>query len=177
MTVMFLDFDGVLNSLGSFHYEDRRRRANPSISGPVDETLDPVCVSNVQYVLDHYPEMKVVITSTWRINFDLEWLKDKLASYGMDPSRVIDMTPNYWQERRGEEIKAWLDLNPNVDRFIILDDNDWGISELYSKNFIRSAWHTGFTFDHALDAITTMGDLRREVKNKRRESKANAKPD
>ena len=55
MKVIFLDFDGVLNSQGSFVLEDRIRKDNirrQNVKGKVNETLCHVCTSNFQLVLD-----------------------------------------------------------------------------------------------------------------------------
>src|SRR5574337_1246935 len=98
MKVIFLDFDGVLNSAASFLMEDRKRRGkgrrHRESFEPVNQTLCHVCTSNFKYVLDKVPDVKIVISSTWRECYDMDWLKAKLESYGIDPKRVIDKTPS-----------------------------------------------------------------------------------
>lgn len=167
MKVIFLDFDGVLNSAASFLVEKRKRDADPG--GLVkfcklNETLDPVCASNFQALLQHYPEAKVVISSTWRELFDLEWLKEKLASYGIDSSRVIGRTPSLHFKDRGEEIAEWMEDNKDkgVTEFVILDDNF--IGGPYQKtpfedcpNIVKTRWNVGLTLDHVAEAVKKLG--------------------
>lgn len=157
MKVIFLDFDGVINSQGSFVYEDRRRKEwkEQGVKGRVNETLCNICTSNFQLILDQYPEAKVVISSTWREIYDLEWLKEKLASYHVDSSRVIGITPkDNITLSRGKEIADWLRGNPDVTHYIIIDDNDWGITDFHDeKQFVNTTWDAGLTFDKAMEAI------------------------
>lgn len=170
MKVIFLDFDGVLNSEGSFIYEDKRREraaeTGKGIKGHVNETLCNVCASNFQFILDRYPEVKVVISSTWREMFTLDWLKEKLASYHIDSSRVIGVTPRKLSSMRGEEISMWLRDNPEVSHYIVIDDNDWGISEIHGDGrFIKTTWGSGLTFDKAAEAIRKLSNRNRRKVN------------
>jgi HAD domain in Swiss Army Knife RNA repair proteins len=154
MKVIFLDFDGVLNSQGSFLYESNRRKKfkEQNVKGAVNETLCNVCTANFQYVLDKYPEVKIVISSTWRELFPIDWLKLKLESYGIDSSRVIGVTPKSEWGDRGMEIKEWLEAHPNVSHYVAIDDNDWGISVLHTRDrFVQTTWEGGMTFEHALE--------------------------
>lgn len=157
MKVIFLDFDGVLNSAASFHYEERFRDRHPELTlGPVNQTLCNVCTSNFQIILDHFPEMKIVISSTWRNLFTLDWLRTHLASYGIDSGRVIDRTPGSDWGERGSEIKEWLDAHPEVTKYVVIDDNpiDGGILD---ENIVKTSWNTGLTLEHSLEAIKKLG--------------------
>ena len=161
MKVIFLDFDGVLNSEGSFLYEHRRRTQwkLQGIKGDVSETLCNVCTSNFQFILDTYPEVKIVISSTWRVFFSIVQLKEILASYHVDSSRVIDVTPNdtTWGGNRGVEIATWLKEHPEVKHYIVIDDNDWGIDAVHPKSqIVRTDWNTGMTWNHVLEAIAKL---------------------
>jgi hypothetical protein len=157
MKVLFLDFDGVLNSAASFGYERRFRDRHPElVLGPVNETLCNVCTANFQVILDHFPQLKVVISSTWRELFDLDWLRHKLASYGIDSSRVIDRTPSSFSRYRGAEINAWLKEHPEVTRYVVIDDNEIG-DGIPDENIVKTSWNVGLTLPHALEAIEKLG--------------------
>ena len=157
MKVIFLDFDGVLNSAASFGYEERFRDRNPEMSiGPVNETLCNVCTSNFQAILDHFPEVKVVISSTWRTLFTLEWLQNKLASYGIDSSHIIDRTPGSDFGYRGDEIQQWLDAHPEVKTYIVIDDNEIG-GPITKDRIVKTSWNVGLTLPHVLEAIEKLG--------------------
>lgn len=153
MKVIFLDFDGVLNSASSFLYESNRRKKHKEqgVKGPVMETLCNVCTSCFQAVLDKYPDAKVVISSTWREHFDIPWLKAKLASYHIDGNRIIGVTPVDRQGgSRGREIQWWLSNNPEVTHYVIIDDNDWDITPHHGADrFVKTTWEGGMNVTHA----------------------------
>lgn len=160
MKVIFLDFDGVLNSQKSFDEEIEARDLVPTdvfkTLGPLNETLCRSCTSNFQLILDKFPDAKIVISSTWRLLFTLEWLKDKLFSYGIDSSRVIGITPSSvpssgdWRTR-GNEIRAWLLDHPEVTKFIVIDDDPDAVVEV--GTFIKTTWEDGLTLEKTEEAI------------------------
>lgn len=165
MKVIFLDFDGVLNSQGSFVLEDRIRKDNvrrQGVKGRVPETLCHVCTSNFQIVLDQYPDVKVVLSTTWRTLYSMEWLKAKLESYHIQSNRVIDKTPVHYGDNRGNEIQEWLDKHPEVTHYIVIDDNDWGISPLHGDRFVKTTWESGMTFQHAVEAVEKLSNAHKK---------------
>lgn len=162
MKVIFLDFDGVLNSQASFLVEGRKREYAPTkeeavAMGPVNETLCHVCTSNFQTVLEQIPDAKIVISSTWRILYDLDWLKNKLSSYGIDSSRVIDKTPVTFSGDRGVEIGRWLNDHPEVSHIAIIDDNRIGNGYEEMGKVVKTQWLVGFTLPHAHQTVDLLG--------------------
>lgn len=157
MKVIFLDFDGVLNSETSFLYEhNRRKRDNEQgVKGPVNETLSAHCCAAFREVLLTYPDVKIVLSTTWRTMFDLEWLKAKLAEYKIDSTRVIGKTPvDYDFGRRGIEIAIWLKEHPEVTHYVAIDDNDWEISQYHGDDrFVKTDWERGMGTNHAKELI------------------------
>lgn len=152
MKVIFLDFDGVLNSIGSIVMYTRVKAEKRH------EQLCPVCTSNLIYLLDKVPEAKVVISSTWRKFHSLDWLRDKLKFYGIDSSRVIDRTPFRLSDRvRGYEIEEWLEDNAalNIESFVILDDNS-DMANLMHK-LVKTDTRDGLTFSKVQEAIKILG--------------------
>lgn len=125
MRVIFLDFDGVLNSAASVKESIARRIATPDDS-PVNEDLCPKLCAVFQSVLEALPDVKIVISSSWRNFFPLDKLQEKLQSYGVDGSRVIDITPTLHisSYARGNDISAWLEAHPEVIAYVVIDDMD-----------------------------------------------------
>lgn len=158
MKVIFLDIDGVLNSAASFNSESRFRDRHPemAIVGPINETMCRVCTANFQEILFHFPEVKVVISSTWRNLFTLDWLKQKLESYGIDGSRVIGKTEGDDFGERGSEIKQWLDEHPEVKTYVVLDDNHIG-GGIPDERIVKTSWNVGLTLNHTSEAIKKLG--------------------
>lgn len=118
MKVIMLDFDGTLNSEASFHMEIRRKVLH------VSNTLSVVACSNLQYILDQDPEIKIVISSSWRKMHTMQELKNILNSYGVNPSRVWDKTPAVFSGDRAQEINLWLEEHPGDHLVVILDDSN-----------------------------------------------------
>lgn len=98
----------------------------------------PIACSNLQFILDECPEVRIVISSTWRSKSD--WaLKEVFRRNGLDWSKVIGRTPggvglnaegNKGNGRRGCQIQSWVTTwnNNNKDKIekiaIIDDDSD-----------------------------------------------------
>ena len=141
MKVVFLDFDGVLNSHEFFVELSAKPEAE---QGDLVTTLSPVCTANLVKLLEIEPELQIVISSTWRHAFELSWLKDKLASHGVDPKRIIGITPRRFSSTRGEEIGMWLADHQEVEHFVILDDDKFDIVRL-RKWLVQTDEQVGLT--------------------------------
>lgn len=100
MKVIFLDIDGVLNNNNT----------------KMDLGWEPSLVKILNYIVKE-TEAKIVLSSTWRRT-------EHYRNIIKNDMKIdfIDVTPKLWKER-GHEIQAWLDKNPDVDNFIILDDD------------------------------------------------------
>ena len=156
MRVIFLDFDGVLNSAASFYYENRRRKKDKRITIATRHTLDHVCCSNFQYILDQCPDVKIVISSTWRVVHKLGWLRKRLKTYGVDGSKVIGKTPQSFSGWRSREISEWLEDHPEVTEYIVIDDNSLG-GTVHDHRFVKTKWDTGLTLQRVYDAMKLFG--------------------
>jgi hypothetical protein len=125
--VLFLDFDGVLNHAGTetrYTFPDGARFMG----------LDPVNVERLNGICELVPDLRIVVSSTWRTVLDVDGLRAALVQYAFRyPERIIDRTPG-WRTitgggivgaypERGNEIQAWLDAQPEAPRAVaILDD-------------------------------------------------------
>lgn len=122
MKLIFLDFDGVIFSMSGCIYAR-------SVSGQErlpEYVLDPVALSLLEYLLDKMPEIRIVISSTWRLGHTIEQLQKILGE--KIGSRVIGATPKL-DGYRGHEIKQFLDnwnefyRGSKVEDFVIIDDD------------------------------------------------------
>jgi len=107
MKVLFLDIDGVLNTTST----------ELPIWGYEQELVD-----NLNYVIKK-TGAKIVLSSTWRI---IEEARNFITNeMGID---FMDVTPTKFSSCiRGHEIQLWLDNNPEITNFVIVDDdNDMG---------------------------------------------------
>ena len=112
MQILFLDFDGVLNSQAAYDQ-----------AGGGDWRLYREHVAVLNDILAAAAELQIVVSSSWRFDRDKAELERLLAEQGgAVGGRILDVTPRTLFLRRGEEIDRWLRLNPAVERWVILDD-------------------------------------------------------
>lgn len=150
MKLMFLDFDGVFYTLGGSIYH----RSLVGDKKTAKWEPDPVALSLLSHLLDEFPDMKVVVSSTWRLGNTIETLQEILGDK-IGP-KVIAVTPALPNRYRGEEIKLFLD-NWNefyrggaVEDFIIIDD-DRDMNP-YMGHLIWTDSLNGFTTQNLLEA-------------------------
>jgi hypothetical protein len=140
MKILFLDIDGVLNSHQSAIYYNRIGHDN----GGNPDHFCPIALSNLHSILEEFPDLKLVISSTWRLGETLESMQQKLFALGsIPPQRVISMTPVLRDPRvaRGVEIEAWLKVYGNsVSRYVIVDD-DGDMAKVKDALIQTDEWH------------------------------------
>lgn len=148
MNLIFLDVDGVLNSVNHLiKIYKQTHRPHSNFSYP----FDPCCLENLKTLVEK-TNSKLVITSTWRIEpVGRQTLLGTLKQYNMD-QQVIGWTP-ILNTSRGIEIQTFLDnfkicRNPN---FIILDD-DSDMNHLL-PHLIKTNAQTGLTRKNVDEAI------------------------
>ena len=110
MKIIFLDVDGVLNSDEYMH-----RIKHSNVTG-VERYIDIEKVRLLRQTVNK-TGAKIVMTSSIRHSQKGREVIELLQREGM----VVDKTP-FMNETRGEEIKAWISENGNVEDFVILDD-------------------------------------------------------
>lgn len=162
MKILFLDFDGVLNSHQSETFwhnkRDQQKWENEMYSswqGSLKEYLAlefcPIAVSNLEELMRRVPELKIVVSSTWRYGETVESLKVMFEPFKLISNAIIDVTPNVCPSPRGNEIQAWLDKHPEIDKFVIVDD-DRDMVHLIDKLVHTSPIH-GFLYGDMLKAV------------------------
>ena len=109
--IIFLDFDGVLNSDESIQNLGTKYQFSKSSIAALNELLKE-------------NSTRIVVTSTWREGWTLKENAEFLERDGLVPGKVVGKTPSLGRER-GLEIDAWLRSVPfAIVSFVILDDRD-----------------------------------------------------
>lgn len=127
MKVIFLDVDGVINSVRSvmaLHAEEVAAYAHGKHNPLLSSHIDPIAVKLLNAICESH-DIKLVISSTHRFHVKSGLLAD-LQRYFRDfglTGHVIGATPREPSAHRGSEIKLWLDSHPDVERYAILDDS------------------------------------------------------
>ena len=112
--VLFLDIDGVLNSKFFYKYIYRPEES--------ESRLDPYCVILVKKLVQEF-SLKIVISSTWR-DGAINRLVNELEKNNLTHFLHEDwLTPVVRPASRGREIQLWLEDHPDVNEYLILDDN------------------------------------------------------
>jgi hypothetical protein len=109
--VIFLDIDGVLNC---------KRTPNPR---KLPYVVDPALLARFKRLVER-SGADVVLSSTWR--YDPAGLFS--AKHWGIP--FADVIPDMPKRPRRDEILAWLEQHPDVDRFVVIDDDDDELDEL-----------------------------------------------
>lgn len=136
MKIIFLDIDGVLNC------KSTRERID-GIYFVEDNKID-----FLKEIIE-CTDAKVVLSSTWRIGWvwmqnnpnyhdkHFIMLRDKLQEHGIE---LYDKTPIMSGEHRGREIDEWLRCHPDVESFVILDD-DSDMDEHIGR-LVKTKWNS-----------------------------------
>lgn len=132
MKVIFLDIDGVLNSVRTaVAYGGYPHSLKPG-SG-----FDWVAIRMIRGLCEA-TGVRVVLSSAWRLNNDF---RDVGKAFELP---IIDRTPSLLGPR-GIEIQAWLDAHPEVERFAILDD-DSDMLDVQMPFFVKTDGFEGLTW-------------------------------
>lgn len=141
--VIFLDIDGVLNSvrscvaLGGYPF--------PGGPGRKDRDwhkFDAVAVGLLRNAIEKTGAV-CVLSSSWRLGLDEVELNDLAAFLGVP---IIGMTRStLGREKRGEQIRDWLSDHPEVSRWAILDDDSDMLPD-QMRAFVKVKNEEGFTY-------------------------------
>lgn len=159
--LLFLDFDGVLNS------DTWRMYAGRNVEGL--DALDDSAVARLAMLLEAAP-IEVVISSCWRIGWSLGQLVETLVNHGLPArlaGRFVGMTPRGLPRfERIHEITAWLeanrpdgvqptafDVDPSV-RWCALDDNGIGVDD---PRLVRTDHEWGLEEVHIWRVLRVLG--------------------
>lgn len=158
MRILFLDFDGVLNSAKWFKESEHEREGVTNIYRRAELMLDPLAVQRLNKIV-RATDCRIVVSSTWRIPYDLESLSIFLERRGFQGTgTLIDRTPvNRMKGNvRGHEIQEWLDHYPSsVETFCILDD-DSDMAHLMDR-LVKTTWDEGLQDEHVQQVIELLG--------------------
>lgn len=142
---LFLDLDGVINC------SDENIPLKYYRGSPIEAYCDHL-VANINLVVKKY-NMKIVISSAWRICKTFEYLCQILRSIGIKGD-IIGVTDDIYDKNcdtvRGNQIDRYVVAhNINENDYIILDD-DRDMLWKQKKNFLHVNAETGFDNFHVM---------------------------
>lgn len=137
MKVLFLDVDGVLNSRNTTNFHELY---------PIDSYM-AFLIGRIQLQTG----CEVVLSSSWRNH------PEGVQNVSKRVVELLDKTP-YLDGIRGDEVQAWLDKHPEVDKYAILDD-DMDFYVYQAPNFFRTTFQDGLTDEIANAVIEHLGKI------------------
>lgn len=150
MKVIFLDFDGVLNSA--------KYLAACSEFGVV---IDPARMVFLKRIVDA-TGAKIVLSTSWREYWPAtaenptgKRINEIFSAYDL---QIFDKTPML-HAKREREIKSWLDEHPEVENFVVLDDRLLG-GDFLEGHFVKTSNHfDGLDAEDAEKAIAILKEV------------------
>ena len=173
MNVVFLDVDGVLNN-------DTTKEKTSDWSGTQYTGIDDTLVQNLAELV-HKTGAQIVLTSSWKTLWDepgpndemnpmAKYLVLKLKKQGL---HIADRTIDRDKGDRGYGIKRWLKRFPEVERWVVLDDQEFLDYEVEGilPHLIKTNFLYGLTEENVKEAIDFLtqpcnkGDSKRHDKS------------
>lgn len=161
MKIVFLDFDGVLNSE---KFMKKRVKPKDNTRAAWNYTrIDQKTVSILNRITDE-TNANIVLSSTWRLGRTLDEVQSLFNMLNIKGT-LIGKTGHYHYTDnrggihslpRGEEIKSWLRdniLQSNFKNYVIIDDDSDMLLE-QKDNFFKTDYEIGLTNEIADDIIT-----------------------
>lgn len=167
---LFLDIDGVLNTDSYYKYLIDHDEYERDDFGTL---FDPEAVENLALIINNVPELKLVISSTWRFK-GWDWMNRLWAKRNL-PDQIFSMTPRlekvlfntdmtqqgsysvFPYGTRGLEISEWLRTNasnnPLTYKYAIIDDDDKDFLLIQRQHIIKTDPWDGITKEIARSAI------------------------
>ena len=158
MKIIFLDMDGVMvTPRACLMYGDKG----------IFSYIDPVAVHAINSLCKR-SDAKIVISSSWRGWMPVRAMKAILSGAGIqqdyfyfDGNNLDDsgfFTPKLTElgMLRGHQIKQWLNDNPGVDNYLILDDDSDMLPEQWD-HFVETHVYDGISHQNFLDAEKILG--------------------
>ncbi len=150
MKILFLDIDGVLNN--QTHFQNKQ----------IDTSrFDKTNVSALNKIVEE-TNAKVVISSTWRVLYSLEELKEIFKEEGvkadiMGYTESLHNVETFEMASRGFEISEWIRKNQNsfkngIENYAIIDDED-DFLDSQKEHFFPTDGTIGLTENNASKII------------------------
>lgn len=154
--LFFLDIDGVLNSghfLEKKTLEWLKQKKLKSVAKTIREAdrirmeddLDPNNIKHLQTILKAIPDLRIVLSTTWRVVFNYEDIKTTLKKFGIPKYKIIGKTPHKTSSERCHEILMWLHTKKFKGLWAAVDDNWIFYSTQYSKHEFHTNFYDGLT--------------------------------
>ena len=167
--IIFLDFDGVLNTE---YHQDLLQYLGKSWQDEYGALFDPNAVKQLKRIIDA-TNADIVVESSWKY-LGLDTMKELWEVRNL-PGRIIDITPSTISDEyllssdlenihpsllhcKGVEISSWLSKYETQDiRYVIIDD-EYVILDSQLPHFILINPYEGITEEQANQVISMLNE-------------------
>jgi len=175
--IIFLDIDGVLCHNGFLKSDGNMVRETIHLDSNHNELFYGEAIKNLKLILEHHPDVKIFLMSSWGVKFDTFQFNQLLVERGLPPI-CIDVMRDKVGYNRGDKLSKWMKMNygesydytldkpelinTNIS-YVILDDSYLSDYQYKQKDHIvEVATYKCLTYENALQAIEI---LNKEAKN------------
>ena len=149
--IIFLDFDGVLNTE---HYQGLLQYQGKPWQDEYGAFFDPKAVKQLKRIIDA-TDADIVVESSWKY-LGLDAMKELWEVRNL-PGTIIDITPSLLGKNKGVEIASWLSKYKQDIRYVIIDD-EYVILDSQLPHFILTNPYEGITEEQANRAISMLNE-------------------
>lgn len=153
--VIFLDIDGVLNHEDYYKWRYEEITVNhKQFSYPYSE-FSPDSIKQLNRILKE-TDAEIILSSSWRFD-DFDYLNNLFKELGIEKP-IVDVTPSLYNVFnsslcRGKEIDKFLSEHPDIDRYVILDDDSDMEPHQFDYFVKTNAYKDGLNEERANKAI------------------------
>ena len=126
-TIIFLDIDGVLCTFSEYNRNRKKFWDKYDIAGTLKlpYEFNSGCVKVLNEILKE-TDADIVLTSDWRIHWNLKELDDifkfnKVIKSPIDVTDVVPTSMSYLERNRGHEIDIYIKKH-GIENYVIIDD-------------------------------------------------------
>ena len=149
--IIFLDFDGVLNTE---YYQGLLQFQGKQWQDEHGAFFDPKAVRQLKRIIDA-TGADIVVESSWKY-LGLEAMQELWRVRDL-PGRVIDITPSLTgNASKGEGISAWLSEHVTPDTPYVIIDDEYVVLDTQIPYFILTNPYEGLTEEQANRAISIL---------------------
>jgi hypothetical protein len=147
--IIFLDFDGVLNTE---YYQNLLYHEGKALQDEYGSYFDPEAVKQLKRIIDT-TQADIVVESSWKY-LGLEAMQEMWDEREM-PGRVIDITPTVGYNK-GIEIASWLSEHTTEGTKYVIIDDEYVILDSQQPHLILTNPYDGITEELADRAISIL---------------------
>ncbi|HET8864704.1 MAG TPA: HAD domain-containing protein [Gracilimonas sp.] len=157
--IIFLDIDGVLNTLNHLKFQKSETGA------ATNKIWSPIACKHISLLCKHY-DARIVITSSWRHEYSMDDLYRFFESNDISAKYIVDRTPSNAPQTggenycRGHEINHWLKKRlRKISSYVIIDDEESMLKE-QEPHLVRVDKKTGFSTKEAVTKASKILEIK-----------------